>query len=137
MADTISALQRSANMRAIRSINSQPEMIVRRLTHAMGYRFRIHRKDLPGKPDMVFPKRKAVIFVHGCFWHQHEDPNCKKSVLPKSNADYWQPKLIGNKIRDAANESALRKLGWEVLVIWECQVKDMESLKRQLKAFLN
>lgn len=136
MPDTISADRRSANMRAIRSTNTKPEIIVRRLVHAMGYRFRLHRKDLPGKPDMVFPRRRAVIFIHGCFWHQHQDPDCKNARLPKSNSDYWQPKLIRNKARDAEHESALLGLGWHVLVIWECQIKDTETLKRQIKGLL-
>lgn len=136
MVDTVTPDRRSANMRAIRSTNTKPEIIVRRLAHAMGYRFRLHRKDLPGKPDMVFPKRRAVIFINGCFWHQHPDPNCKDARSPKTNTDYWQPKLNRNQSRDAEHESALLALGWHVLVIWECQIKDTEALKRNLKAYL-
>jgi DNA mismatch endonuclease (patch repair protein) len=134
--DRITKETRSANMRAIRSKDMKPEMDVRRLAHAMGYRFRLHRKDLPGKPDMVFPGRRAVVFVHGCFWHQHPDPGCKHAHQPKSNADYWKPKLTRNQSRDAQHEAALREQGWRVLVIWECQIKDEAALKQRLKAFL-
>jgi len=134
--DKISVLRRSANMRAIRSKDTKPEMAVRRLAHRMGYRFRIHRKDLPGKPDMVFPGRRAVIFIHGCFWHQHPDPACKDTLPPKSNADYWQPKLLRNQTRDSEHEAALQAQGWRVLVIWECQTKDEAALKNLLKSFL-
>lgn len=135
--DKISKETRSANMRAIRSKDMKPELTVRRLTHAMGYRYRLHRKDLLGKPDMVFPSRRAVIFVHGCFWHQHPDPACKVARQPKSNIDYWQPKLERNKTRDAKNESALLVQGWRVLVIWECQTKDTEALMKAITAFLD
>lgn len=133
--DKISVARRSANMRAIRSKDMKPEMAVRRLAHSMGYRFRLHRKDLPGKPDMVFPRRRAVFFIHGCFWHQHPDPNCRDARPPKSNTDYWQPKLARNQARDAENEASLRAQGWRVLVIWECQTKDEAALKENLLAF--
>ena len=123
-------------MRAIRSKGTKPENIVRRLAHSLGYRFRLHRKDLPGKPDMVFPGRKAVIFIHGCFWHQHPDPDCKDSHFPKSNIDYWQPKLLRNQTRDSEHEAALQDKGWRVLVIWECQTKDESVIKQSLLAFL-
>ena len=134
--DKISVAKRSANMRAIRSKDMKPEMAVRRLAHSMGYRFRLHRKDLPGKPDMVFPSRRAVIFVHGCFWHQHPDPSCKDARAPKSNIEYWQPKLSRNQARDAEHESALQGQGWRVLVIWECQTKDEPALRQSLLKFL-
>jgi DNA mismatch endonuclease (patch repair protein) len=123
-------------MRAIRSKGMKPESIIRRLAHALGYRFRLHRKDLPGKPDIVFPGRRAVVFIHGCFWHQHPDPSCKDSRLPKSNIDYWGPKLQRNKARDAENEAALLTLGWRVLIIWECQIKEEAALKECLSQFL-
>jgi DNA mismatch endonuclease (patch repair protein) len=113
-----------------------PEITVRRLAHSLGYRFRLHRKDLPGKPDMVFPSRRAVIFVHGCFWHQHPDPDCKDARFPKSNTDYWRPKLLRNQARDKEHETALKALGWRVLVIWECQTKDEADLKKLLESFL-
>jgi len=134
--DKVSKETRSANMRAIRSKDMKPELAVRRLAHAMGYRYRLHRKDLLGKPDMVFPCRRAVIFVHGCFWHQHPDPACKSAHQPKSNTDYWRPKLARNQERDSQNEAALLAQGWRVLVIWECQTKDMDAIKQTLKAFL-
>jgi DNA mismatch endonuclease (patch repair protein) len=135
--DKISVAERSVNMRAIRSKGMKPEIAVRRLAHSMGYRFRLHRKDLPGKPDMVFPSRRAVIFVHGCFWHQHPDPYCKDARLPKSNKDYWWPKLSRNQTRDAEHEAALKTQGWRVLVIWECQTMDEAALKNLLKSFLD
>ncbi|MCL4502889.1 MAG: very short patch repair endonuclease [Deltaproteobacteria bacterium] len=124
-------------MRAIRSKGMKPEIIVRRLAHSLGYRFRLHRKDLPGKPDMVFPGRRAVIFIHGCFWHQHPVPDCKDSRLPKSNIAYWEPKLLRNQIRDAKHIAALMTLGWRILVIWECQTKDETMLKNLLISFLD
>lgn len=123
-------------MRAIRSKDMKPEIAVRRLAHSMGYRFRLHRKDLPGKPDMVFPSRRAVIFIHGCFWHQHPAPACKDARAPKSNTGYWQPKLARNQTRDAEHETALHSQGWRVLVIWECQTKDDAAVKQALLAFL-
>lgn len=124
-------------MRAIRSKGMKPEIIVRRLAHSLGYRFRLHRDDLPGKPDMVFPGRRAVIFVHGCFWHQHPFKDCKDSRLPKSNTDYWEPKLLRNQTRDSEHVAALQAQGWRVLVIWECQTKDETGLKNLLLSFLN
>ncbi|MBF0458347.1 MAG: DNA mismatch endonuclease Vsr [Nitrospirae bacterium] len=136
MTDKISIDRRSANMRAIRSKGTKPEMTVRCLAHRMGYRFRLHRKDLPGKPDMVFPSRHAVIFIHGCFWHLHPDPKCKDAHTPKSKTGYWQPKLVRNQVRDAEHEATLKVQGWRVLILWECQIKDNEELKQRLLAFL-
>jgi DNA mismatch endonuclease, patch repair protein len=136
LTDKISPERRSANMRAIRSKDMKPELAIRRLAHHMGYRFRLHRKDLPGKPDMVFPSRRAVIFIHGCFWHQHPAPFCKDARSPKSNIDYWQSKFARNKTRDAANISVLQAQGWRVLTIWECQTKDETAIKRLLRTFL-
>ena len=126
-------MDRSANMRAIRSKDMLPELAVRSLVHKLGYRFRLHRSDLPGKPDLVFPSRRKVIFVHGCFWHSHK---CKIAHMPKSNKDYWGPKLQRNKTRDAANVEELRAGGWKVLVIWECRTRDEHRLIGQLKRFL-
>lgn len=123
-------------MRAIRSKDMEPELTVRRLAHAMGYRYRLHRNELPGKPDMVFPARRAVIFIHGCFWHQHHEPACKSVHQPKSNTDYWQPKLARNQERDKLNQTALQAQGWRVLVIWECQIKDVDALRQTLRTFL-
>ncbi|WP_084199490.1 very short patch repair endonuclease [Noviherbaspirillum autotrophicum] len=132
--DKISSERRSENMRSIRSSNTKPELIVRRLVHSYGYRFRLHRKDLPGKPDLVFPSRKAVIFVHGCFWHMHGCPSVR---VPKSNIDYWKPKLERNQERDLQSRSSLERLGWKVLTVWECEVKDLNALERKLKNFLS
>jgi len=126
---------RSRVMRAVKGRDTGLEMIVRRLAHGMGYRYRLHRKDLPGKPDLVFPGRRKVIFVHGCFWHQHDCPRGARA--PKSSRDYWIPKLERNKQRDAENEARLRELGWVVLVIWECETKDRDALGARIRAFLD
>ncbi|MFP6871615.1 MAG: DNA mismatch endonuclease Vsr [Nitrospinota bacterium] len=122
--DKIPPQKRAKNMRAIRSKGMKPEMIVRSITHRMGFRYRLHRSDLPGKPDLVFPDRRKAIFVHGCFWHQHTAKTCKITRIPKSNLEYWIPKLERNNARDKKNRSALRKLGWDVLIVWECQLKN-------------
>lgn len=135
--DKLSPKRRSENMRAIRGKGMKPEMIVRKLIHGMGFRYRLHRKDLPGKPDLVFSSRQKLIQVHGCFWHQHNDPNCKIVRVPKSNQDYWLKKLERNKSRDKENQSLLQELGWEVMVIWECQTQDANWLKSQLHSFLS
>jgi len=130
-------INRSENMRRIRSKNTNPEMVVRRLIHRMGYRYRLHRKDLPGKPDLVFPARKATIFVHGCFWHQHSEPTCKLAHIPKSNLEYWLPKLERNKIRDTLRHAELTQLGWRVLILWECEVNDIANISKKIKNFLD
>lgn len=135
--DKISPERRSANMSRIRGKNTKPEMTVRRIVYGMGYRYRLHRKDLPGKPDLVFASRKAVVFVHGCFWHSHPDPNCRNSVIPKSRVDFWVPKLEKNKERDAANETALISAGWRVLTIWECELKDEREITSRIRDFLD
>jgi DNA mismatch endonuclease (patch repair protein) len=126
-------MDRSENMRAIRGKNTVPEKTVRSLVHKLGYRFRLHRSDLPGKPDLAFPVRRKVIFVHGCFWHSH---GCKKGLIPKSNRDFWLPKLRRNKARDTRNLKALAQLGWDSLVIWQCDLRDEHSLSLRLKQFL-
>ena len=118
-------------MRRIRSKGMKPEMMVRRLVHGLGYRYRLHGGKLPGRPDLVFAKRRKVIFVHGCFWHQHK--NCAISRLPKSNQDYWLPKMERNKMRDAQNKVQLRKLGWKCLVVWECETADLVTLCGRLQ----
>lgn len=123
-------------MARIRSKDTKPEMAVRRIAHGMGYRFRVHRNDLPGRPDVVFPSRRAVIFVHGCFWHSHPDPNCKDAVAPKTRTDYWLPKLARNKARDAINIAALETAGWRVMTIWECEIRDREAIMAALRKFL-
>ena len=134
--DKLSPERRSANMRAIRSESTKPEMAVRQLVHRMGYRYRLHRKDLPGKPDLVFASRRKVIFVHGCFWHQHPDKHCKDARPPRSNLDYWQPKLARNIARDGENQAALAAQGWRLLVIWECETTNPRDLARRVKSFL-
>ena len=126
-------MDRSENMRAIRGKDTKPELEVRRLVHGLGYRFRLHRADLPGKPDLVFSARRKVIFVHGCFWHSHA---CKSGLIPNSNRDFWLPKLRQNKARDARNIDALAQQGWKVLVIWECELKDTRPLRLTVKRFL-
>lgn len=132
--DRLSRERRSANMRRIRSKDTAPELFLRRLLHRAGYRFRIHRKDLPGKPDLVFTQRKKVIFVHGCFWHQH--PGCREGRVPSSRAEYWEPKLQRNKQRDSATVDALRAIGWKSLVIWECELKNAAAVVRRAKRYL-
>jgi DNA mismatch endonuclease, patch repair protein len=109
-------------MRRIRKVDTKPEFVVRRAAHRLGYRFRLHRRDLPGTPDLVFPRLRKVIFVHGCFWHQHT--GCKLARAPKSRLDYWLPKLRRNQQRDSDAEARLQRLGWDVLVIWECEATE-------------
>jgi len=139
MADKLTRNERSENMRRIRSKNMKPEMRVRSLVHSLGYRFRLHRKELPGKPDLVFGPRRKVIFVHGCFWHQHPDPECKIARLPKSRLDYWLPKLERNTQRDAETLKKLKEAGWSALVVWECETKakDLAGLQKKLQKFLD
>jgi DNA mismatch endonuclease, patch repair protein len=134
MVDKLSADRRSENMRRIKSKDMKPELLIRRLVHGLGYRYRLHRKDMPGRPDLVFGPRRKVIFVHGCFWHQHT--SCREGRLPGSNAEYWQPKLARNVRRDAENLASLEASGWHTLVIWECEMKSPEALKRRLRKFL-
>ncbi len=135
--DRVSRHVRSRNMAAIKSTGMKPEMTVRRLVHRMGYRYRLHRHDLPGRPDMVFPGRHKIIQINGCFWHQHEAPSCKIAHVPRSNSDYWKPKLERTKKRDRDNIANLNELGWKVLVVWECQVKDQDAISSQIEQFLN
>lgn len=137
MADKISATRRSENMRQIKSAGTKPEMIVRRLVHSLGYRYRLHRRDLPGKPDLVFGPRKKVIFVHGCFWHQHADASCVDSRLPKSNPEYWTKKLQRNVQRDRENRERLEAAGWQVHVIWECELDNLDTVSARVTEFLD
>ena len=130
-------IERSARMARIGCRDSKPEMLVRRLVHAMGFRYLLHDHRLPGKPDLVFPSRSKVIFVHGCFWHRHPDPVCKLARMPKSRLDFWLPKLEGNRNRDLRHRSELDEIGWNVLVVWECQMRDREQLQNVLRAFLS
>jgi len=126
-------VDRSENMRRIRSKGMLPELAVRSMVHRMGFRFRLHRKDLAGKPDLVFASRRKVIFVHGCFWHAHD---CKVAHTPKSNAAYWGPKLERNRARDKRNIDALRAAGWKPLVIWECEIRSGRTLQKRIRSFL-
>ena len=133
MTDHVSKEKRSEIMKKIRGKDTTPELIVRKLVYSLGYRYRLHGRKLPGKPDLVFSGRKKVIFVHGCFWHYH---NCKKGKPPKSNVDYWLPKLKENSRRDTRNQKLITASGWEFLVIWQCQIRDMTGLKEKIIAFL-
>ena len=138
MIDTVSKERRSEIMSRIRSKGMKPEMAVRRMTHAMGYRYRLHYKKLPGTPDLVFPGRRKAIFVHGCFWHQHSDPACKKARVPESNRDFWVAKFERNVVRDAESQASLEEMGWRVLVIWECEIqREGEALAERIAAFLS
>jgi DNA mismatch endonuclease Vsr len=132
--DIMSPAQRSARMALIRGANTKPELRVRRLLHELGYRFRLHRRDLPGRPDIVLPTRRKLIFVHGCFWHHHE--GCKVGHLPRSRQDYWALKFTTNKERDARNLAEVTAMGWDAQVVWECEVKDFAALSGRLRAFL-
>ena len=135
--DTLSKEERSERMSRVRSKGSKAEMLVRGLVHGMGYRYRLHASDLPGKPDLVFRPRKKVIFVHGCFWHRHPDPKCKLARLPKSKQDFWVPKLEGNRKRDVRTQNRLKDMGWSYLIVWECEVGDKDALKKRIKNFLD
>ena len=131
---TLSSDQRRELMRRFRGKDTKPEITVRRYLHQLGYRFRLHRKDLPGRPDIVLPKHRTVVFVHGCFWHHHE--GCPTARVPRSKPDYWKEKFRVNKERDARNVDALREKGWEVLTVWECEVADDRSLRAALVPLL-
>jgi len=134
MADTLSTEQRSACMRSVGRKDTAPEMKVRRLVHSMGYRYALHVKTLPGKPDLVLVSRRRIIFVHGCFWHMHDCPH--GSVSPSTNAEYWNVKRNRNAERDGQHTDALRRAGWKVLVLWECWTRDLDSLRKRLEVFL-
>lgn len=133
--DTLTPAERSERMSRVRSEDTKPEMLVRRVVHGMGYRYRLHVQGLPGRPDLVFPGRGKIIFVHGCFWHRHG--SCKNTRWPKSKLDFWKPKLEANNRRDRANEKALRAMGWKVMVLWECQLQDMAWVSKRIREFLD
>jgi len=120
-------------MQNVRDKDTKPEMTVRKLVHGLGYRYRLHRKDLPGKPDLAFPSMQKVIFVHGCFWHNH---GCKKGNPPKSNIEFWEPKLKANVARDRSVLEKLESLNWSVLIIWECELADLEAVRQKVIGFL-
>ncbi|WP_127651336.1 very short patch repair endonuclease [Pseudomonas koreensis] len=130
-ADIVSPEHRSKMMSMIKSKNTKPEMIVRSMCHELGFRYRLHRKDLPGSPDLVFPKHRLCIFVHGCFWHRH--PGCKYAYTPKSRPDFWLPKLAKNVERDLQVQERLKALGWKVVIVWECHTKDREILHNEIR----
>ena len=133
--DSLSPAERSSIMARVRSKNSRPELLVRKVVFGLGYRYRLHAKELPGRPDLVFRKRGKVIFVHGCFWHRHA--GCSLARLPKSRLDFWLPKLEGNRKRDRRLKRELAKRGWKVLTVWECQVKNVERLRETVRRFLD
>lgn len=132
--DPLSTAERSERMSRVHNRDTKPEMVVRRLAYALGYRYRLHSSNLPGHPDLVFSRRRKVIFIHGCFWHQH---GCSIYRNPKSRLDFWMPKLERNQQRDIDNQAKLRDMGWRLLVIWECEVKDEQALAGRIQAFLN
>ncbi|KQS03647.1 endonuclease [Sphingomonas sp. Leaf357] len=136
MVDTLTPKARSERMARVRNRDTKPKLVVRRMLHAMGYRYRLHAKDLPGKPDIVFRGRRKVIFVHGCFWHRHPDPACPLARMPKSRLDFWGPKLEANRARDLATAVRLEAMGWSVLLVWECELRDREHLGNKLRRFI-
>ena len=136
MPDTLLPAERSERMSRVRAKDTKLEMVVRRLVHGMGYRYRLHDRSLPGSPDLVFRGRRAVVFVHGCFWHRHPDPSCKLARMPKSRQEFWKPKLEGNRQRDERTRVALQKGGWRQMVVWECECRQTEQLGNRLRAFL-
>ena len=135
MVDTVTPEIRSRIMARVKAKGMKPELRVRKLLHGLGYRYRLHRADLPGRPDLVFPARRKVVFVNGCFWHRHD--NCSKVRLPATNRDYWQAKLERNYNRDRRNLALLREQGWAVMTIWECQLRNWAAVAAQLTAFLD
>lgn len=134
MADVFERDKRSEIMSSIRGRNTKPELVVRRIAHRLGFRFRLHRKDLPGRPDIVFPRYRAVIMVHGCFWHRH--PNCKYAYSPKSRVQFWEKKFNDNVARDRRNEVALSDLDWKTMIVWECETKDHAAVAARIISFL-
>jgi DNA mismatch endonuclease (patch repair protein) len=132
--DTLTPMERSERMGRVRAKDTKPELIVRRLVHALGYRYRLHQRELPGCPDLCFGPRRKVIFVHGCFWHRH---NCNLgNRTPKTRVDFWQPKLEANRQRDRQHQAALKSLGWQILIVWECELAHEEHLQNRLVDFL-
>lgn len=131
--DTFSREQRSAVMRQVRGKDTKPELIIRKMLHALGYRYRLHVPDLPGRPDLVFPGRKKVVFINGCYWHGH---HCEAATLPASNRAYWKAKQERNAARDRRSARALRRAGWSVLTVWECEMKKLERVEARLVRFL-
>jgi DNA mismatch endonuclease (patch repair protein) len=133
--DHVDQAKRSLIMAAVHSKNTKPELVVRKLVFGMGYRYRLHSAKLPGKPDLVFPGRHKVIFVHGCFWHRHK--GCRYATSPKTRVDFWEAKFGANVARDKRTNRELKELGWSVLTVWQCQLKEPEKLARKLDDFLS
>jgi len=131
--DTRTAKKRSEIMRAVRTANTGPEMEVRSILHRLGFRFRTHNRELPGRPDVVLRRHRKVVFVHGCFWHGHR---CSKGKLPKSRLNYWAPKIATNKKRDTQNLAAIRRLGWQSIVVWQCELRNRRKLVKRLNAYM-
>ena len=134
MSDIFERAKRSEIMSRIRGRDTKPELVVRRIAHRLGFRFRLHRKDLPGSPDIVFPRYRAIIMVHGCFWHRH--PGCKYAYTPKTRVQFWRQKFEGNVVRDRRNERALSERGWRTTVIWECETKNHQAVAARIESFL-
>lgn len=132
--DRLTPSRRSWLMSRVKSVDTTPEWVIRRLVFGMGYRYRLHDKRLPGKPDLVFPSRRKVIFVHGCFWHWHE--GCRYASLPKTNTEFWTAKFVRNRERDCEIQRKLNDAGWQALVVWQCELRNIEQLKRTLNDFL-
>jgi DNA mismatch endonuclease, patch repair protein len=135
MVDIFTTSVRSRIMGRIKGKNTKPELLVRRVLHSLGFRFRLHGCNLPGKPDIVLPRYRKIIFVHGCFWHCHA--GCPRATLPKTNANFWRNKINGNLVRDKRIRRELKKLGWDVLVLWQCQLKSTDTIIRRLLRFLS
>ena len=136
--DSQTSPERSAQMRTVLGRNTRPELLVRSLLHRMGYRFRLHHAKLPGRPDLVFERRRKVVFIHGCFWHRHQDANCRLTRTPKTRLEYWEPKFVRNKGRDLEVTRQLREAGWQTLILWECQLRGSAAaeIEERLKSFL-
>lgn len=134
MADRLTPQERSRNMSLVKGRDTKPELLVRSIVHRLGYRFRLHGKKLPGRPDIVLPRHRKVIFVHGCFWHGH--PGCRRAARPSTNREFWDKKIDSNMARDAENLRSLREKGWDVLVVWECETRDLVALRELLNDFL-
>ncbi len=134
MTDIVSSHRRSEMMAGIKGRDTKPELAVRRIAHRLGLRFRLHRKDLPGRPDLVFPRHRLAVFVHGCFWHRHEE--CRYSYTPRSRVAFWMEKFAQNVARDRRDQEALQDLGWQVLVIWECETRDEETVRQYLQGWI-
>lgn len=130
--DRLTTEQRSRVMSRIRGKDTAPELVVRKIAHALGLRFRLNRKNLPGSPDLVFPRWRTAVFVHGCFWHRH--PGCSRATMPQTRTDFWQPKLARNVERDRAATAALKKAGWKVAIVWECETKKPDTVSKRLQA---